>query len=460
MNKEEIQSKLSEHYDEFTVETLSNTIIEFQELFKEKYLTTDKVVEIVCMNIPKGIILYDDIEGKFDATCSITEGEFKVSKNILKETEYFKYTFFHEFIHAISFRKHNSMQFMGFYTIEKGEDYEFKSRAFNEAFTEFIALKRNKLYNYLPESLSFSAYDVGATELELLTKIIPEEELIDCYFNSSDLLDDILQKYNMNMDEIFYSFHVLEEAEYDIKALEERKALDRPQNIFRIIDGERFLYYNLLDHFGEVQNKEEFDKKWSILLSETNSKYNFYPIDGIFRYGQLCSDIDRLGIESDLVPKETLDKYRFLSSIFESEDKLKILEELYKIYTDNYHKYWDLVKDDFAVLAYTFLDKVKNNYQLYDIEIYPRVYKYLKEENAQLEDVDYEKLRCEEEKISFFVFNINNNIYIESNYDDTTVTRINENEFEVKYADQRGILNIANDTYEINGNSFHVKRVY
>ena len=58
------------------------------------------------------------------------------------------------------------------------------------------------------------------------------------------------------------------------------------------------------------------------------------------------------------------------------------------------------------------------------------------------------------------MFNIKDKIYIESNYDDTTVSEISDNLFEVTYADQRGILNIKDNTYEIGGKSFEVKELY
>ena len=465
MNREQIYNKLYGKYNEFTSLILTNTILEFQELFEEKYYNTDKVIESVIEVIPKGIVLYDDKDEKFDAICAVSSGEFKVGKSILSEKEYFNYVFFHEFIHVISYKRHNNMQFMGFYTIEKGEDYEFKSEAFNEAFTEFITLKRNKMFNYEPENKCLSGYDVGAHEIEIITQIIPEEKLIDSYFNYPNQLEEVFKKYKMNIDEIFYCFYALEGMENEVNALETRRGLEKPQNIFKIIDAERYLYYNLLDSFGEIENKIEFDKKWNILLSEVSSKYNFYNIDGIFRYGELCRDIDKLNLEKDdLIEKkisiENINKYRLLNTIFNTEDKKSILNELYNIYSEDFNKYWELFKDDFAILAYTFLDSIKNNYQLYDIEIYPRVFKYIKKENVDIKEVDFEKVSCEEENIKFYIFNINNNTYIESNYDDTFIFKINNDEFEVKYGNESGILNIKNGTYEINNKKFLVKKLY
>ena len=103
MEKDQIQKKLSEKYDELTTKVLSGTIFEFQELFKEKYLKTEEVISLVTQNIPKGIVIYTDKDDIFDATCSISTGEFKVHKEAMNEEDYFKYIFFHEFIHSISF---------------------------------------------------------------------------------------------------------------------------------------------------------------------------------------------------------------------------------------------------------------------------------------------------------------------------------------------------------------------
>lgn len=465
MNKEHICNKLCKKYNNFTSSILTNAILEFQELFKEKYCSTDTVIERISEVIPNGIVIYDDKNEKIDAICAISSGEIKVGKSILSEKDYFDYVFFHEFIHSISFKIHNNMQFMGFYTIEKGEDYEFKSEAFNEAFTEFITLKRNKMLNYEPENKHLSGYDVGAHKLEIITKIITEEELIDSYFNCPNKLEEIFNKHKMNIDEIFYCFYALEGMENEVNALETKRGLESPQNLFKIIDAERYLYSNLLDSFGEIESNVEFDKKWIILLSELSSKYNFYNIDGIFRYGELCRDIDRLNLEkNDFIDKEIsaekINKYRLLNTIFNTEDKNRILNELYKIYFEDFNKYWELLIDDFAILAYIFLNTIKNNYQLYDIEIYPRVFPYIKKENADINEVDFEKISCEEENIKFYIFNINKNTYVESNYDDTTIHKINGDEFQVKYSDQVGILNIKNGSYEINDKKYMVKKIY
>lgn len=465
MNKEQIQDNLGKVYDKFTVQILSNSILEYQELFEEKYYKTDKVIDIIIENIPKGIVIYDDSGEKFDAICSLSSKEFKVGKSVISRKDYLNYVFFHEFLHAISFRKHNNMRFMGFYTMEKGDDYKFKSEAFNEAFTEFLTLKRNKMCYYEPDKKHLSGYDAGASQLELLIKIIPEQELVDCYFNCPNQLEKIFQKYKMNMDEIFYSFYALEGMEYEIKALENRYALDNPQDLFKIIDGERYFCYNLLDSFGKIESKEKFNDKWSVLLSEMDGRYNFYKIDGIFRYGELCKDIDELKIRKDYfinnkVSEEKLKKYRLLSSIFDNGDQMYILKKLYEIYCEDYNKYWDLLEDDFAILAYTFLDNIKNSYQLYDIEMYPRAFPYLKKENASIKDVNFEKISCEEENIKFYIFNINNITYVESNYDDITIHKMKNNEFEVKYGNETGILNLESNLYEINNVKYRVEKIY
>ena len=149
MEVEQIRKRLNEKYNKFSVDILSKMIMEFQQLFKEKYLTTDEVIQLVILNIPKGVVVYDKVEGRYDAICSISSKEFKIEKEVLDNQDYFEYVFFHEFIHAISYRKFNEKQFMGFYTTAKGDDYEFKVRSFNEAFTEYLTLKRNKMVTYI-----------------------------------------------------------------------------------------------------------------------------------------------------------------------------------------------------------------------------------------------------------------------------------------------------------------------
>ena len=152
-------------------------------------------------------------------------------------------------------------------------------------------------------------------------------------------------------------------------------------------------------------------------------------------------------------------------------NKKQILNRLDYVYDDlskrmianaiiDYKKYYDLLKDDFVSLAYLFLKEIKNNYQLYDIEIYPRVYPYLEKEKTTIENVTFKKIRCDEEKISFYIFNINENIHIESNYDDTIVTYKEKNVYEVKYENQIDLLDISNNTYIMNDVVYECKELY
>lgn len=465
MEVEQIKKRLNEKYNKFSVDILSKTIMEFQQLFKEKYLTTDEVIQLVILNIPKGVVAYDKVEGRYDAICSISSKEFKIEKEVLDNQDYFEYVFFHEFIHAISYRKFNEKQFMGFYTTTKGDDYEFKVRSFNEAFTEYLTLKRNKMVGYKIENGSLSGYELGALEIEMLENIIPKEKLINSYFNEPNLLENLLNECHMNIDEIFYSFKALEAKDYDEHSLEYKLALINPNNVFKIIDGERYLFYNLLDSFGKVKNEEEFNKKWSILLKEYDNKYNFYKIDGIFRIGEICSDMELLNIKTSKlieqkISNETLNKYKFLSKIFKIEEKEKILSKLYEIYKNDCRTYFNLMRDESAVLAYTFLDNIKNSYQLYDIEMYPRVYPYLQKENAKINDVIFKKIRCEELNINFYIFDINEKNYVESNYYDIIIDRISNDEFLIKYQNQVDKINISVNKYWHNSHEFNCNIIY
>ena len=214
-----------------------------------------------------------------------------------------------------------------------------------------------------------------------------------------------------------------------------------------------------------MKNEEEFNKKWSILLKECDNKYNFYKIDGIFRIGKICSDMELLNIKtSELIEQrisnETLNKYNFLSKIFKIEEKEKILSKLYEIYKNDYRTYFNLMKDESAVLAYTFLDNIKNSYQLYDIEMYPRVYPYLQKENAKINDVIFKKIRCEELNINFYIFDINEKNYVESNYYDIIIDRISNDEFLIKYQNQIDKINISVNKYWHNSHEFNCNIIY
>ena len=452
-------------YDDFTKDILTNTILEFEKTFEEKYLNIEEIIKLLITNIPNGIKVYDNVGNKFDAICSLESKEFKIDRSILEDKEYFNYVFFHEFIHAISFKTYDDVRYMGFYSLDKGEEYCFKSNSFNEAFTEFLTLKRNKICNYEKKDGSLSGYDLGATEIELLTKIIGEDELINAYFNEPYKLENVFNKHNMNMDEIFYSIHVFEENDYELFNLINKYGMKDVNNLNRIIDGERYLFYNFLDSFGEPTNEEEFNNKWSILLSEQKLKYSFWELDGVFRYGSLIDDAKKLIISESnkilkTISKEKIDKYSFLNDIFKLEDTNKILEKLSEIYHKNYEEYYSLLKDDFAILPYVFLDRIKNNYQLYDIEIYPRVYSYLKLENALITDVKFSKIECFEMKTKINIFSIKGSNYIECNYDDTIINKKSNTLFELSYGDQTDLVDIDKRTYTTKDKIYNCTIIY
>lgn len=463
MKKDEIVDSLFE-FDKFTIGVLTTSILEFQETFGNKYLTTEEILKLVKENVPNGIKLYDDLGDTFDAICSLKHKEFKVNRNVLKDKDYFDYVFFHEFIHSISFRTYDGIKYMGFYSADKDEDYGFKSKAFNEAFTEYLTLKRNEKLNYKIENGSLSGYDLGATEIILLCDAVGEESLIDLYFNKPYELGNFLKKHNMNIEEVLYSIYVFESMDLEIYNLTNKHGMKDVNNLVRIIDAERYLFYNLSESFGNIKNEEEFNNKWGFLLSETNLKYNFWNIDGVIRYGELLNDISRLKIGNNKIvkklSKELLDKYSLLDSIFKSDDENEMLKKFNKIYTEDYKKYYNLVKDDFSILPYIFLDKIKNNYQLYDIEIYPRVYPYLKLEKATIKDVDFKKIECSEKSTKIFIFNINGNNYVECNYDDTIINKKSNNIFEFVYDNQVDVLNLENITYKSGNQIYKCTNIY
>lgn len=94
MEVEQIRKRLNEKYNKFSVDILSKMIMEFQQLFKEKYLTTDEVIQLVILNIPKGVVVYDKVEGRYDAICSISSKEFKIEKEVLDNQDYLNMYFF------------------------------------------------------------------------------------------------------------------------------------------------------------------------------------------------------------------------------------------------------------------------------------------------------------------------------------------------------------------------------
>ena len=111
-------------------------------------------------------------------------------------------------------------------------------------------------------------------------------------------------------------------------------------------------------------------------------------------------------------------------------------------------------------MVYIFLSDVKSNYQLYDIEAFPRSYPYLIMEKATINDITYSKLRCDEDNISFYIFNINGNNYVESNYDDTTIEKVSNNRFKVKYGNITNMLDIKKNTYTIGKSVINCKILY
>ena len=444
MNKSEIVSELKKtNYDEFSCDILGDSILEFQELFKEEFVKTNVAIEQICKNIPKGIVIYENDDDVFDATCSISDGEFKVNKETTQDMNYFRYLMFHEMLHAISFKdfmEHNI--FMGFYSADNGEEYEYKSIAFNEAFTEFMTLKRNKMVGFEFDG-SLSGYELGVQKIEMITKIIPENELIDAYFNHPYELEKIFEENGLNLDDAFYAIHLLEGKQKSESMLEQKRGLDEPNDALKIVEANRIMLCNLSDALGKPENEEEFIKKWLVLLSERNMKYKFWDIDGIGCFTEFLFDLYDLELDESQIsqvleelkiPEDIFYKYRMLCDIFGSEEKYGILQGLLEIYKNDYDEYFELLRDDAPSLCYRFFDSIPNNFFLYDIELYPRLAQYLNEDD-DIDSIKYQKIRCENQDINFYVFTIGSDRIIECEYDNVNVEQEEENLYKVTFDD-------------------------
>ena len=93
---------------------------------------------------------------------------------------------------------------MGFYTTAKGDDYEFKVRSFNEAFTEYLTLKRNKMVGYKIENdkiidISIAYGGVAATvyKAKALEEILLNKEVKKEYFEEAiSLIPSLLTPFS------------------------------------------------------------------------------------------------------------------------------------------------------------------------------------------------------------------------------------------------------------------------
>ena len=120
--------------------------------------------------------------------------------------------------------------------------------------------------------------------------------------------------------------------------------------------------------------------------------------------------------------------------IFGKGSKYEILQGLANVYEKDVDKYYELLKEDAAPLCYRFNKEISSNYYLYDIEIYPRVEKYI-DENDDFEDIKIQKIICEEARIVCYVFCIGKDRIIECTYDNVYVEKEEKNKYKVVFDD-------------------------
>ena len=360
MDKEKIIEKFKgKGYDDFTIKLLLNFLKDFEELELTKYLPIEEVIERICNNVHS--FQYGKEPHKH-ANLGYYDSKRKcivICKGAMQNEDVINMVMFHELLHCISDNKENDM--VGLKKLYRFEEEIFETgRGINEGVTEYLTKKRNRMKKYKGQSIN--AYPVLTMEIENLIYLIGEKELLGCYFNHPEYIDELLETKKMDSLSILQAFDQILNKEAQITDLKEREKSAK-NSLFDAINGESKTS-SVFDYAG--QDIADLNKEFlNYLLNENKEPTleNFKKIvDFISRlYKQECGLDEYEAFHLLLELKETLkneghnekeidqmindeeiiEKINF-QKMFEkmlSMDKNELLEKIYDdLYGEDYDK--------------------------------------------------------------------------------------------------------------------------
>ena len=414
MEQNEIRKILQKkgNFEDITLNYLSEYLNIVQDVFSE-YITLEEAIKKFLDDdrLKNGIEIVDSSQiktiYKSDASYSFEDKCIRIDKDALENEDksYIKFIVFHELTHVLSIHNSDEKKFIG---IQDHSQNPYYKNGFDEAITEYLNLKiAQKMKNYYTST----GYIVVIEQLENLMKIIPENEIINCYFYNGAKFENVLQKYGIqDVDYLIKCFDILTNKEESIVQIRRREIprLEKDTTLLVIKD---YLYCLYTERFLPVDSIEKFEEKIQVVSTFVKQHDSLNYVD---KYG---TSMDILCDREDLIEKgynkdeinNILRKYGFNIDEFELLSEFNFLDETLNMCSDSkrtqkcinlYNLYKKMGRekfcnacDAFFMRLYLdfFLDKPDTNWDLNNYMKLPFIGRFLKD-NPQY---DFDELSIE-----------------------------------------------------------------
>lgn len=394
MTHEEIIKNLKETYQsETTIDILAKFIEEFSNLLGV-YISDIEIIDQIKRNIKRDFNVSNNlINGKIDGQYDNMNKTLNIYKGSMQDIDYFSYLMFHELTHAVTFKElPNNNQIMGFSHLN---DPHGLGAGLNEAMTEWLSQKRNKMVNYENEA---SGYDVVVEQINILSQIIGEEKLIKCFLYEPENLSKLLTENNIDYKRLDFLYRVLIAERKDIYALANKKELNNivNYNLYKECDELFSIYCGAIN---EVKTIEDFKRKYRILCSYKDSIFNINNIISLKFYTEIYNDVMML-MKKGVSPKELTDIVNSfgisIPKIYQAKEYSEILLKdkdeaiigLYEMGSKDIHDFENFFLDNYGLIYDKFSEDnfIPSKECLYDINRYMLIGKFLKEKKEYYYD--------------------------------------------------------------------------
>lgn len=414
MEKNIIEEELRKKFDdEYTIKMFTNFVIEFQECFQD-IVPTENVIERIKNNIFDNIKIVDKFDERgWDGKYS-KDGIIYIHKDYIKNDKYIKYVLFHEMLHAItSIRDENGQEIMGgFMDVSTKNGF---GKGLNEAMTEYLTQIRNEKLEKDREDL-IVGYRPIVEQMRRMINILGKQKILHYYFYEPDKFKNYINTQGMNYEEIERAFQYLAYEDHDVWNMGHGKILDNKYN-YKISRYSKNIFDNFSKALGEINTLEDFERKYKIFQTHTDSEYDCIRTMLLMYYHNMGKDVTNLikkGEKLDKI-KEVLDRLHIRFSTLKSlytvsnffgQDKNKTAILLYELYKKYPQFYFNIFAINFGFIFDYFKEMDANpGEELYDAFYYPTIGSFLKEHpEIDFSDVSHGKIEESKSKICCYIF--------------------------------------------------------
>ena len=290
---DEIRKALSDkHFDERTLQLISNAVQEFEDLFG-KIVPRDEVIRRIKENVDEVVF-----EHQFDEKS--TKGRYfpEEKKIYLAETndeEQLKSSFFHEIVHCITTdREKNTVGFSRTLEVEDlDETRVVMCHGLTEGFTQYVTKIRDKKY---APNLKKISYPILSEQVGNLAELIGEDKFLDIGFNRPN---DLSQELGL-----------IDEFGNDIDAEEFYEAFDviwlKEKEIYREKLFYESKYGNLINDILDVQDTDSDGLRYakSLIIKTLNKILLSKPVTTVEEFNSayltICKYSKQLNMPKDV----------------------------------------------------------------------------------------------------------------------------------------------------------------